>query len=78
MDPAHAWESVWNELKMVGIVPGDSGPIDRHMSCGQNAERAIRGLQLANLNAIDVQNIGLLLQAAIHAAGLYRKKTPLE
>jgi hypothetical protein len=78
MDPAHAWEVVWNELKMVGIVPGDSGPVDRDIRCGHNAERAIRGLQLANLTAIDIQNIGLLLQAGIHAAGLYRKKQPLE
>ena len=78
MDPAQAWEVVWNELKTVGIVQGESGPIDGNISCGRNAERAIRGLQLGSLNAIDVQNIGMLVQTAIHAAGLYRRKPPLD
>jgi hypothetical protein len=74
MEPAQAWEVVWNELKTVGIVSGESGPVDGNISCGHNAERAIRGLQLTSLNAIDIQNIGMLVQAAIHAAGLRRKK----
>lgn len=75
MEPGQAWEVVWNELKAVGIVQGEVGPIDGHISCGRNAERAIRGLQLTSLNAVDVQNIGMLVQAAIHAAGLSRKKS---
>lgn len=78
MDPAQAWEVVWNELKTVGIAQGESAPFDGNIAWGRNADRAIRGLQLSNLNAIDVSNIGMLIQAAIHAAGLYRKKPPLE
>ena len=73
MEPAQAWEVVWNELKTVGISRGEAGPVDGNICCGHNADRAIRGLHLANLTAIDVQNIGMLVQAAIHAAGLYRK-----
>jgi hypothetical protein len=74
LDPNQAWEGVWNELRTVGITQGEVGPVDGNISCGRNAERAILGLQLAKLNAIDVQNVGMLIQAAIHAAGLYRKK----
>jgi hypothetical protein len=74
MDPGQAWDAVWSELRTVGIIQGEVGPIDGNLSCGRNAERAIRGLQLTTLNAVDVQNIGMLVQAAIHAAGLWRKK----
>ena len=74
LDPAQAWEVVWKELRTVGIAEGESGPLDGSISCGHNAERAIRGLQLAKLSALDVQNVGLLVQAAIHAAGLHRKR----
>lgn len=74
MHPAQAWEVVWNELQAVGIVQGEVGPIDGNLSCGRNAERAIRGLQMTELSPVDVQNIGMLVQAAIHAAGLRRKK----
>jgi hypothetical protein len=78
MTPAQAWDVVWSELKTVGIVRGEIGPIDENLSCGRNAERAIRGLQLTELSAVDVQNIGMLVQAAIHAAGLARKRPGLD
>lgn len=74
MSPTQAWDFVWRELKTVGIVEGDLGPIDGNISCGRNAERAIRGLQMTELSPVDVQNIGMLVQAAIHAAGLLRRK----
>ena len=68
MDPAHAWEGVWSELNAVGIVQGQPGPTDGSISCGRVAERCIRSLQLGSLNAMDVQNIGMLVQVAILAA----------
>lgn len=79
IDPSHAWEVVWNELRQVGIIRGESGPVDGSIAWGKNAERAIQGLQLSNtLAAIDISNIGLLIQAAIHAAEVYRKKPRLD
>lgn len=75
MDTDQAWEVVWSELQQVGIMQGEAGPIDGSIFWGKNAERAIRGLQISTqLSAIDISNIGLLVQAAIHAAEVYRKK----
>lgn len=78
MDADQAWEVVWNELRQVGIIQGESGPYDGSIAWGKNAARAIAGLHISTtLTAIDVSNIGLLVQAAIHAAEVYRKKPDL-
>jgi hypothetical protein len=70
-EPGQAWEMVWNELKRAGIFKGQSGPVDADIRWGENADRAIQQLQEAKLPAADIDNIGLLLQAAIHAAEIY-------
>lgn len=64
LDVEHAWEQVRNELKLAGIGA------DEHTACSQNAERALRGLQLSNLTAHDIACIGMLVQAVVHATGL--------
>jgi len=70
-EPGQAWEMVWNELKRAGIFKGQGGPVDANIRWGENAARAIQQLQEAKLPAADIDNIGLLLQAAIHAAEIY-------
>jgi hypothetical protein len=70
-EPQHAWEMVWNELKRTGIFKGHSGPVEADIRWGENASMAIQQLQEAKLPAAEVANIGLLLQAAIHAAEMY-------
>ena len=79
MDAGQAWKVVWTELGQVGILQGQAGPHDGSIAWGKNAERAICGLQQSTtLTAIDVSNIGLLVQAAIHAAEVYRKKPKID
>ena len=69
-EPGAAWEIVWKELRRVGILRGEPQPTQGNIYWGQNAERAIEGLQESKLPPGDVTNIGLLLQAAIQAAEL--------
>src|SRR5262245_45620868 len=73
-EPGPAWELVWKELRRVGIAPGQPGPSEGTIRFGQNAERAIEGLQESKLPSGDVANIGLLLQAAIQAAELMARQ----
>src|SRR5437588_5521499 len=73
-EPGPAWDLVWNELRSVGIVQGQQGPSQGTIHYGQNAERAIEGLQDSKLPPGDVTNIGLLLQAAIQAAELWMRQ----
>jgi hypothetical protein len=70
-EPSQAWEVIWNELRRAGIFKGEVGPVDGSIRWGDNASRAIQRLQSAKLTADEVINIGLLLQAAIHAAEVY-------
>jgi hypothetical protein len=73
-EPGPAWDLVWKELQRVGILQGQQGPSEGSMHYGQNAERAIEGLQDSKLPSGDVTNIGLLLQAAIQAAELWMRQ----
>jgi len=73
-EPGPAWELIWKELRAVGIVRGQPGPSEGTIRYGQNAERAIEGLQESKLPPGDVANIGLLLQAAIQAAELLARQ----
>src|SRR5215467_3405413 len=73
-EPGPAWDLVWKELRRVGIVQGQPGPSEGNMRYGQNAQRAIDGLQDSKLTSGDVTNIGLLLQAAIQAAELWMRQ----
>ena len=73
-EPGPAWDLVWKELRHVGILQGQQGPSEGSMHYGQNAERAIAGLQDSKLQPGDVANIGLLLQAAIQAAELWMRQ----
>jgi hypothetical protein len=70
-EPGRAWDMIWNELRRTGIVPGQSGPVERNIRWGENAAMAIQRLQEAKLPAAEVGNIGMLVQAAIHAAEIY-------
>jgi hypothetical protein len=72
--PDQAWEFVWNELKRVGILKGQSGPFEGGVLWGQNANQAIVGLQNLKLHVPAVADIGLLLQAAIRAGEVQTKK----
>ncbi len=65
-EPGQAWEMIWNELKR-----GQSGSVEENIRWGENASMAIQRLQGAKLPASEVANIGMLLQAAIHAAEIY-------
>jgi hypothetical protein len=67
-EPGQAWEMVWNELRHAGISKGQAGPVNRDIKWGENAAVAIERLQQSELPASDVNNIGLLLQAALHGA----------
>jgi hypothetical protein len=73
-EPGQAWDLVWKELRRVGIVQGQPGPSEGTIHYGQNAERAIEGLQDSKLPTGDVTNIGLLLQTAIQAAELWMRQ----
>ena len=70
-EPAQAREMIWNELRRTGKFQGQSGPEERNIRWGENAAIAIQRLQEAKLPAAEVDNIGMLLQAAIHAAEIY-------
>jgi len=70
-EPGQAWDMVWNELKRTGIRKGQSGPVEANIRWGENAIMAVQRLQAAKLPASEVANIGMLLQAAIHAAEIY-------
>ena|SRR5438128_4137898 len=73
-EPGPAWELVWKELRQVGIFQGQPAPSEGTIHFGQNANRAIEGLQDSKLPPGDVANIGLLLQAAIQAAELLMRR----
>src|ERR1700747_3515380 len=73
-EPGLAWDLVWKEVRQVGILQGQPGPSESNIHYGQNAERAIEGLQDSKLPPGDVANIGLLLQAAIQAAELLARQ----
>jgi len=70
-EPSQAWEMVWNELRHAGITRGRVGPVQGTIQWGENAAVAIRRLQESKLPASDVNNIGLLLQAALHGAEIF-------
>jgi len=70
-EPGQAWEMVWNELGHAGITKGHAGPVDGDIQWGENAAVAIERLQQSKLPASDVNNIGLLLQAALHGAEIF-------
>ena len=70
-EPGQAWEMVWNELRHAGITKGYVGPVDGDIQWGENAAVAIQRLQESKLPASDVNNIGLLLQAALHGAEIF-------
>ena len=70
-EPGQAWETIWNELRRTGIFKGQAGPVEGNIQWGENALIAIQRLQEAKLEASEITNIGMLLQAAIHAAEIY-------
>jgi len=70
-EPGQAWEMVWNELRHAGITKGYVGPVDGEIRWGENAAVAIQRLQESKLPSSNVNNIGLLLQAALHGAELF-------
>jgi hypothetical protein len=70
-EPGQAWEIVWNELRRAGITKGQAGPVDGKIHWGENAAVAVQRLQESKLALSDVNNIGLLLQAALHGAEIY-------
>jgi len=70
-EPGQAWGMIWNELRRTGIFKGQGGPVEGSIQWGENASIAIQRLQEAKLEAAEVDNIGMLLQAAIHAAEIY-------
>ena len=70
-EPGQAWETIWSELRRTGIFKGQGGPVEGNIQWGENASMAIQRLQEAKLPASEIANIGMLLQAAIHAAEIY-------
>ena len=70
-EPGQAWDVIWNELSRAGIFKGQAGPVEGNIRWGDNASIAIQRLQEAKLEATEISNIGMLLQAAIHAAEIY-------
>jgi hypothetical protein len=70
-EPGQAWDMIWNELRRTGILKGQSGPIEADIRWGENASIAIQRLQAAKLPSAEIANVGMLLQAAIHAAEIY-------
>src|SRR5438552_18871492 len=73
-EPGPAWDLVWKELRQVCIVQGQPEHSEGNIHYGQNAERAIEGLQDSKLPPGYVPNIGVLLQAAIQAAELWMRQ----
>ena len=71
IESGQAWETIWNELRRTGIFKDQGGPVEGNIHWGENASIAIQRLQEAKLEATEVSNIGMLLQAAIHAAEIY-------
>ena len=69
-EPGQAWDMIWNELRRTGIFKGQGGPVEGSIQWGENASMAIQRLQEAKLQAAEVDNIGMLLQAAIHVEGI--------
>jgi hypothetical protein len=70
-EPARAWEMIWNELRRAGIGMDHVGPIEGIIHWGANARIAIQRLRESGLPPADIDNIGMLLQAALHAAEIY-------
>jgi hypothetical protein len=70
-EPARAWEIIWNELRRAGISRDQIGPIEGTIQWGSNAQNAIQRLQESKLPPSEVNNIGMLLQAALHAAEIF-------
>jgi hypothetical protein len=70
-EPGRAWQMIWNELRRAGITRDQVGPIEGTIQWGSNAQIAIQRLQESRLPPSDVDNIGMLLQAALHAAEIY-------
>jgi len=70
-EPGQAREMVWNELRHAGITKGYVGPVDGEIRWEENAAVAIQRLQESKLPACDVNNIGLLLQAARNGAEIF-------
>jgi len=65
-EPGQAWKMVWDELRRAGITK--AGPVDGMVNWGENAAIALDRLQESKLPPSDVNNIGLLVQAALHGA----------
>ena len=74
-EPGQAWEMVWDELRRTGITKG--GPVDGIVNWGENAAIAIEHLQESKLPPSDVNNIGLLIQAALHGAEIFWRRQDL-
>ncbi len=70
-EPGRAWEMIWNELRRAGVSQDQIGPIEGTIHWGTNAQIAIQRLQESKLPPADVDNIGMLVQAALHAAEIY-------
>jgi hypothetical protein len=70
-EPGRAWEMIWNELRRAGIHPHQVGPIEGTIHWGSNAQTAVQRLQESKLPPSAVDNIGMLLQAALHAAEIF-------
>jgi hypothetical protein len=70
-EPGQAWDMIWDELRRAGIFRGQGGPVEGNIRWGENALMAIQRLQEAKLPAAEIDNIGMLIQAAIHAAEIY-------
>ena len=62
------WGLIWDELKRVEITPGHGGPFEGGILWGQNANQAIQALRDLRMPLLAVHQMGLLVQATIHAA----------
>jgi len=73
-----SWRMIWNELKRVGLAPGQSGPLEASIDWGENANQSIEGLKALNLPIPAICHVGILVQAAIRAAEIQfrREKIP--
>lgn len=73
-----AWGFIWNELKRVGMAPGQSGPLEETINWGENANQSIEGLKAMNLPVPAICHVGVLVQAAIRAAEIhFRRSIPI-
>jgi hypothetical protein len=70
-EAGRAWEMIWNELRRAGISPDQVGPIEGTIHWGSNAQTAVQRLQESKLPPSAVDNIGMLLQVALHAAAIF-------